>query len=410
MGSFVKSRQSRQSRKRANALMLGSGKTPNRPVQPRSSASGHLPAPSARKSATASFRTSPSPSAQRSEAASERSERSSAVDREVGGPVAGTDLDTTAQPCQSPAVTLQKRARSKLLTTTLASGLERLQSPLNHAYRNTLQCGAVLHQEMGRVQGKYCGNRWCLVCNRIRTAKLLQVYRPVMREWKDKHFVTLTPPNVPADKLHGTVREMLAVMPKIARALRRTDGIELRAIRKLETTYNARRNDYHPHLHLIVDSQQAAEAIVRRWLERFPDASAKGQDIRKCDDQSTVELFKYFTKLTVRGIDNKHTAPPPRALDTIFKSVKGLRTFQAMGFTAPKAAVVAEDEAILLDAGTESPSPRTGDVVDWEWVNALTDWVDFETGEVLSGYQPSPVMQELVARIERDWATVLPSG
>lgn len=410
MRSFVNRCQSRQSRKRANALMPGLGKTPSSPVAPRSPANGHPPAPGARKPATAPFRASQSLSAQRSEAVSERSERGPAVDREVGGPVAGADLDTTAQPCQSPAVTtLQKRARSKLLTTKLASGLERLHSPMKNAYRNTLQCGAVLHQEMGRVQGKYCGNRWCLVCNRIRTAKLLKVYGPIMRQWEDAHFLTLTVPNVPAEKLHDAVREMLAVMPKIARAVRRTDGIELRAIRKLETTYS-RRKDYHPHLHLIVDSRAAAEAMLRRWLERFPDATAKGQDIRKCDDHSVVELFKYFTKLTVKGMDGQHTAPPPHALDRIFKAVKGLRTFQAMGFTAPKAAVAAEDETILLDAGTESPSPRTGDVVDWEWVDALTDWVDFGTGEMLSGYQPSAVMQELLARIERDWATTLSSG
>lgn len=410
MRSFVKRRKQRQSCQRPSLILHGSGKTLSSPVAPRSPANGHPPAPSARKPATAPFRTSQSPSAQRSAAVSERSERGPAVDREIGGPVAGADLDTTAQLCQSPAVTLQKRARSKLLTTTLASGLERLQSPLNNAYRNTLQCGAVLHQEMGRVQAKYCGNRWCLVCNRIRTAKLLQVYAPIMRGWEDAHFQTLSIPNVPVEQLHSAVREMLAAVPKIARALRRTDGIELRAVRKLETTYNHRRRDYHPHLHLIVDTREAAEAIQRRWLERFPNASAKAQDIRKCDDHSVVELFKYFTKLTVKGMDGKHTAPPPHALDTIFKAVRGLRTFQAMGFTAPKAAVAAEDETILLDAGTESPSPRIGDVVDWEWVDALTDWVDFGTGEVLSGYQPSAVMQELLARIERDWATTLAPG
>jgi hypothetical protein len=74
-----------------------------------------------------------------------------------------------------------------------------------------------------------------------------------------------------------------------------------------------------------------------------------------------------------------------------------------MGFVAPKASVEADDEALTLDAGTVSPSRRSEALVEWEWSSELTDWIDYGTGEALTGYEPSDNMRELVARIVKDW-------
>ena len=394
---------SRNSRKQTSSVGHGAWKAPSSPVEPRSPGA-HTPAPLWRRHSL----TEPFPrreTAPRSGAVSERSERKPAGELSRAGAAASPSgaLDTTAQPCQSPVANLRKRARKKWLTATLAEGLGRLTSPLANAYRNTQRCGAVLLQEGGKLSAKYCGNRWCLVCNSIRTAKLFAAYGPTLRSWEDAHFVTLTIPNVDGARLHGAVREMLAELPKIVRGIRRTDRLDVKAVRKLETTYSPKRRDFHPHLHLVVNSGAVAAALVRRWLERFPDANEKAQHIEKCDSGAIPELFKYFTKLTVKGLDGQHTAPPPRTLDTIFKAVRGLRTFQAMGFVAPKASVEADDEALTLDAGTVSPSRRSEALVEWEWSSELTDWIDYGTGEALTGYEPSDNMRELVARIVKDW-------
>lgn len=403
MKESANSPQSRKSRKQTSLPAHGAWKAPSSPVEPRS-LGAHTPARLTRRDGLRE----PFPqreAAPRSGAVSSRSERSPAVDpSRIGAAAPLGNLDTTAQPCQSPASSLRKRARKKWLTATLAEGLGRLTSPLSNAYRNTQRCGAVLRQEGGKLSAKYCGNRWCLVCNSIRTAKLFDAYGPTLRSWGDAHFVTLTIPNVNGARLHGAVREMLAELPKIVRGIRRTDRLDVKAVRKLETTYNPKRRDFHPHLHLVVNSGAVAAALVRRWLERFPEASERAQHIEKCDSGAIAELFKYFTKLTVKGLDGQHTAPPPHALDTIFRAVRGLRMFQAMGFVAPKAAVEADDELLTLDVGTVSPSRRREALVDWEWSGELTDWIDYSTGEVLSGYEPSEKMRGLVSRIVQDWA------
>jgi hypothetical protein len=273
-------------------------------------------------------------------------------------------------------------------------------TPLRFAYASTARCAAELVQDGVRVQGKYCRQRWCLVCNRIRTAKLIAAYLPEMATWPDAHFVTLTIPNVQGPQLHATIRGMQEAVRRIFRAMRRTDGLDTRALRKLETTYNPRRRDFHPHLHLVMSNGPAADALVRRWLAEFPAADAKAQDVRRCGPGAMKELFKYFTKLVIRGLDGERTAPPPLALDTMFKAVKGLRTFQPMGFVS-RVTLDATDETLELDAGTVSPiSPDSRGRIRWQWIG--DDWIDYGSGELLSGFTPTDSMRELVNRITAD--------
>ena len=206
-----------------------------------------------------------------------------ALPRSIVGGADAAPLDTSAQPCQpgdGASRVLRSRARAKHLTGVIVDGLMRLgnRTPLRFAYRRTAACAGNLVQEDGRVMGKYCGNRWCLPCNRIRTAKLIDAYLPEVRTWEDPHFVTLTIPNVSAAELHGAARTMISAMPVIVRGIRRTDHLDVRAVRKLETTYNMTRRDYHPHLHLIVNSGAVGRAMVRRWLATFPNAVADAQD------------------------------------------------------------------------------------------------------------------------------------
>ena len=313
-------------------------------------------------------------------------------------------LDTTAQLGQPCPTNLQKRARRKSLGEAVA---ERLlggtpDSPLRFAYLRTLTCAGVLKQDGATLTAKYCKARWCPVCSAIRTAKLMVAYAPELLAWMEKAeptFVTLSRPNVKGDRLNGEIRLLLADFVLLAKNIRRTDGIAFRAVRKLEVTHNREDNTYHPHLHLLTDSKAAGDAMVKRWLLAHPTASPDAQDCRPAD--SPMELFKYVTKLLVKGLDGKQTTPPAYALDTIFKALKGLRTIQPIGFKVAAAVVLAADETLQLDAATLSPISRPNPVR-WEWMTELYDWVDKETGEILSDYSPKLTWVELLARIRSD--------
>lgn len=306
-----------------------------------------------------------------------------------GAAGAGAALDTLAQPCQAATDKqrgkLSARALAKHASVALSVSLAVLGTGLERSYRNTFYCAGILEQHAdGRLTGKYCGNRWCLVCNRIRTARAMGEYLPVLECWIDPHFVTLTVPNVSEDGLLMTISEMLVAITAIGRAIRRTDGLAFRAVRKLECTFNYSTGLYHPHFHLIVEGGSTGATIVARWLKRFPRANRSGQDLRPADNRSLKELFKYFTKLSTNTSPTERRRIPPVALDVIFHAMRGKRVYQSMGFTLPRSDEL-RDEGAMETAPTTQALSRRGEYIRWEWSQHLADWLDFSTGDLLTG-------------------------
>jgi hypothetical protein len=121
------------------------------------------------------------------------------------------------------------------------------------------------------------------------------------------------------------------------------------------------------------------------WLTHFQDASWQGQDVRRANDRSTLELFKYFTKLISSHSKARLILVDP--LDVIFQAVAGERTFQAFNVKVTKETSDEEAEALAEAMTTEAV---------YQWEQSVTDWVDIETGELLTGYQPDEQFRELV--------------
>jgi hypothetical protein len=213
----------------------------------------------------------------------------------------------------------------------------------------------------------------------------------------EQYFITLTIPNVPADQLDASIREMQKVFTGIlAKMKQRTyndnsHAVRLEGLRKLECTYNPVRNDYHPHYHCIVYGSVAAKFILTEWLRRFPSANVFAQDVRRGDSNSAMELFKYFTKLiSGKSKTKKNRSIHPVSLDVIFRAIKGKQIFRAFGVIIPK---IDED---LLDDEVDSLLETVDSSMLYSWEQEFGDWVSQETGEVLTGYVPSDGIKELV--------------
>lgn len=288
--------------------------------------------------------------------------------------------------------TLKKRARSKYITKGLVTRLADKGEKLKKSYWHSWHCAEKMEQKDGKITGSYCKNRWCLTCNRIRTAKLIMGYMPQIRKFNDMQFVTLTLPNCKGDDLKATIELMNKRFNNVRRGVKRHDlhtPSAFKALRKLECTYNLQRSDYHPHYHLIVEGRHVAECILSRWLIQFPEANIKAQDIRAADEKSALELFKYFTKIFVKNKDTNEMEANSYYLNTVFEAVRRKRTFQPYGIK-----MIAEEIDDL-----EATIDVTDDYVTvWEWV--VNDWIDVKTGEVLSGYSPSPQAEKLIKSIK----------
>lgn len=317
----------------------------------------------------------------------------------------GVSLDTTEHGGRN-RYPYQRRARAKLLTRSLSTALaehaKHNGSPLETAYRRSIYCGDVIEQRDGKTRSHYCGYRWCLVCSRIRTARALDAYQPIVETWRDPHLVTLTVRNVPAGELACTLDDFARIFDLCRRSVTNTHRLPFVALRKTECTYNQRRDDYHPHLHIVIDGRAQAELLRDAWLRRFGErAEASGQDVRRCKADAVAELAKYLTKLTVKTHKGEGRGVVSiGALDVIFTAMKGRKTLQPHGFRLESAVAEGiEGDELHVAAADALVRAEHQEPIYWQWVQEAADWVDRETGETLSGYDPSDRFRDFVESI-----------
>jgi hypothetical protein len=276
-----------------------------------------------------------------------------------------------------------KRAVAKYITNEILFPLIDLNSPLKDSYWRTWHCVSVLLQDGKKITGKYCNNRWCIVCDRIRTAKLINGYLEVIQsQVPDPYFVTLTIPNMPASELKQVIDGMIKTINRINNLFRHRRNFRITGIRKLECTYSIILVNYHPHFHFIINTRRAGLALISEWLNQYPLAVMEAQDIRRADKGSIIEMFKYCTKIVSKnGISREEGKAVVKvhaaALDTIFQAMFNRRVFQPMGLNKVQINEdVSELESQVLDQLRD-------EVNIWSWEQELSDWVN-EDGEGLT--------------------------
>ena len=282
--------------------------------------------------------------------------------------------DPPPVPARVPADTardIKKRAVRVAKTKKLIWPLIDLHSPIENQYWNSYYCSRNLKQEGQYLTSKYCNTRWCFECNAIRAAKMINGYKPVFEQWPGVQFVTLTRPNVPGKQLLSEVEDLVHTFELCRRYLRERKSKPVRGLRKLEVTYNSRTKTFHPHFHLIVEDLMQAKLVIAEWLYRNPTASPEAQHIRKADEGSYLEMFKYATKSVV----NKHT--PAIALDLIFQSIQGKRIYQPFGIEKK----VSEDVTEIERQAYGMLEPSVYKV--WYFDDAAEDWRSLN-GELLT--------------------------
>jgi len=302
-------------------------------------------------------------------------------------------LDKLAQPgTDSPAKDLKnslnplrRRAVAKYITNGIVYPLINLHSNLEKSYWNTAKrCVNELLQDGSKITGHYCNNRWCIVCNRIRTGRMINEYLPVIKsEITNPHFVTLTIPNVPGEELRKTITDMTRTIIKINDTFRHRKDYRLKGIRKLECTYNTTNDDYHPHFHFILAGELAGHQLITAWLNHYPQADRLCQNIKLADEGSLVELFKYSTKVVIgknfiKQDNHIELKVNSAALDQIFRAFYGKRVFQSIGINK----LNLSEEINEIQAQEIEGLKNKVEVYSWE--QEASDWVS-STGELLTG-------------------------
>jgi plasmid rolling circle replication initiator protein Rep len=162
--------------------------------------------------------------------------------------------------------------------------------------------------------GNFCNNRFCPFCSWLkakRTAfELLELIKVV--EYTEKLafiFITLTVPNVSREKL----REEIECFNKSFKRLFETK--EFKAfnkgfIRKLEITYNEKRNDYHPHFHLVVAvnksyfksrNYMSKRRLLELWQRATRNPNITQVDIKPCRMNTIKQVMELATYSAKQG-------------------------------------------------------------------------------------------------------------
>ena len=298
---------------------------------------------------------------------------------------------------------LANRARRKLITRKMVLALidvakEKGETERIQAYWNTYHCLNNVIVSDKKMYGRYCKNRFCTICNAIRKADTINHYYPVISQWEDVQFVTLTVKACKEAQLNKLVNRMLRAFELIRnrckKRYQRGKGIKLIGIKSLECNFNPDTKTYNPHYHIIVPNKAIAELLKSEWLSQWrpiPKTTYKykytnpgAQKISPVYNLETalIETIKYgskiFTEPDIKKKSKINTPAPPmiyaRALDNILVAMKGKRIFERFGFNLPS--YLKEENKTKVVTNFES----------WVYPKDASDWINLETGEALTGY------------------------
>ena len=283
------------------------------------------------------------------------------------------------QKSDSPKDVLRKKQWSKYVSKGISLSLMyyNADSKLFKSYKNSTYCAeTLLTNEVGKIHTTYCKNRWCLTCNRIKTARLINEYLPQLETLFQPVFVTLTLPTIEGEELPNRIAEMekewRAIYKLTKRAKYQKTHQIFKGIRKAECTIRPN-GHYHYHFHFIIDGWAEGEWLIGQWLRRFPDADIKAQDIRFANEFAFRELFKYAFKAEVKS-GSKTNA---KRYDLVFNALRAKRTYQAFGGVKAVEEDFEEDDltgAVMLEG-------MANRIFKW----CTDDWYDNSTGEGLVG-------------------------
>ena len=178
-----------------------------------------------------------------------------------------------------------------------------------------------------------CKNRFCPVCawRKARKDALgLSLMMQYIKQQENKEFIflTLTTPNVISGELENEIKRYNNAFRKLIK--RKKVGSVIKGyVRKLEITYNKKRDDYNPHFHVLIAVNKSYFTDKRyyisqkEWLELWRDVTGiseitqvKVQKIRQNNNKELYEMAKYSGKDSDYLINQK-------VFDAFYKSLKG---------------------------------------------------------------------------------------
>lgn len=292
----------------------------------------------------------------------------------------------------------RKWKERKLANIDLAKSLERLGY---RNFNNVYECAEVLRfreQENGSLklyQAWFCKKKLCPICNWRRSMKYSYQAEQVITEAIKRHekgrflFLTLTVKNVNGDSINQEISQISEGFNRLMK-YKKVDKNVIGYLRALEVTYSTRRDDYHPHLHVLLfvssnyfrgdgNNYISQDEWTKLWqkamkLDYTPVVNIKAvKSTEKYDLKGAIlETAKY----PVKPFDLLNDDFSEETKDTITDDLtKGLHRKRQIGFGKLFKEIrkelqledVEEDDLVTVEEQEESASSVKEVIAQWNW-------------------------------------------
>jgi len=300
----------------------------------------------------------------------------------------------------SDVSTLKRKAKKKLVTNKVVLPLidyarNKGDEKMLKSLWNTYHCSERLILSDNKLHGTYCRNRICAVCNGNRKAEMINNYLPIVQTWADPHFITLTAKYL-YKRMRNTKRAFKIILERINKRYYRGQGPKLIAIKSLECNFNPSKRTYNPHFHILVPSKELAEILEREWLNTWTGEYAliSAQKVRNVEniERDLIEVIKYGSKILTEPNPNRNIKKKKisrrvyiAALYNILRAMWGLRLTDTYGFELPE-----------IKANNISITTHDYDKLSYD--QEMMDWVNEDTGGLLSKYEPDPELLHILTK------------
>ncbi|HBI0705725.1 replication protein [Staphylococcus sp. HMSC063A11] len=178
-----------------------------------------------------------------------------------------------------------------------------------------------------------CKNRFCPVCawRKARKDALgLSLMMQYIKQQEDKQFIflTLTTPNVTSEHLESEIKHYNESFRRLSNR-KHFKSIAKGYVRKLEITYNPKRDDYNPHFHVLIAVNKSYFTDKRyyisqkEWLELWRDVTGMSeitqvrvQKVKQNNNKELYEMAKYSGKDSDYLVNQK-------VFDAFYTALKG---------------------------------------------------------------------------------------
>lgn len=219
-----------------------------------------------------------------------------------------------------------------------ARGIRMMQCATFLEIQKCLKCG-----KRKVVRANLCRDKFCPICSwRLSSQRALEMAKMLRilckREKGVKlQFLTLTQKNVNFSQIEGEIEKINKGWHKLIDRNKRNQNKLLGYARSLEITYNAEKDELHPHLHIILAWSEGTKPFTqKRWREEWcqameldyePICKLSKIDYKDSEDkEKTKEIIKSALEAFKYSIKSKELETmPSEVFKTLVDSLSGKR-------------------------------------------------------------------------------------